>query len=167
MTLLRLALDQNFPLPLLRSIAPWLPADVDLRHLTEIDPRLCDVSDRQLFIALHQLGWDGLVTNNWRMLNIADEIAAIVKTKATVVATRGMGDDPIRPAGALLLELPDLAKRIKSGQANVFMLRFEHRQPEPGWEYLRRAAERQGQTAEEMYVAHRPSASEMSTQVLA
>ena len=117
---LRLALDQNFPLPLLRANREWLPRDLDLRHVTEIDPRLSDVSDRELFIALYQLGFDGLVTNNWRMLNIEREVAAIIQTKATVVATKGMGDDAIRPAGALMLELPDLAQRISPVSPTCF-----------------------------------------------
>lgn len=48
------------------------------------------------------------------MLNLPREIAAIVATKAVVVAMKDMGDDAIRAAGALLLELPGLADRIRS-----------------------------------------------------
>jgi hypothetical protein len=164
---LRLALDQNFPVPLLASMERWLPSDVTLTHLTRIDPRLSDVSDRQLFIALHQMGWDGLVTNNWRMLNIENEVAAIVKTNATVVAMKGMGDDPIRPAGALLLELPGIAARIKPGRSNVFLLNYDHRQPEDGWAWLTRVADRRKTTAIELWTAHAPSDEEMKTPVLA
>jgi hypothetical protein len=164
---LRLALDQNFPLPLLNSLARWLPPDLTLTHLTMIDRRLPEVSDRELFIALHQLGWDGLVTNNWRMLNIEHEIAAIVKTKATVVATRGMGDDPIRPAGALLLELAGLASRIKPGRSNVFLLSYQHRTAEDGWTYLSQVAERRSVSTQELWEAHRPTIEEMETLVLA
>lgn len=145
--MLRLALDQNFPLPLLNSMQRWLPSGMELTHLTQIDARLSDVSDRQLFIALYQMGWDGLVTNNWRMLNIENEVAAIVKTKATVIALKGMGDDPIRPAGALLLELPGLATRVKPGRSNVFLLNYDHRMAEDGWTWLTKVAERRSTTA--------------------
>lgn len=163
---LRLALDQNFPLPLLTSMARWIPPDIDLVHLTQIDTRLSDVSDRELFIALHQMGWDGLVTNNWRMLNIEHEIAAIVKTKATVVAMKGMGDDPIRPAGALLMELPGIASRIKTGRSNVFLLTYQHRQAEDGWEYLTMVAERRDTSAKDLWQLHCPSDEELNTPVL-
>jgi hypothetical protein len=154
---LRLALDQNFPQPLLEAIAPWLPPDLELVYVTDIDPRLSRVSDRRLFIALWQLGFDGLVTNNYKMLNIDEEIAAIVKTKATVVATTGMGDDPIRPAGALLLELPDLESRIVPGRSNVFLLTYDHRQPKDGWDFLKLVAQRQRMQAPELWSVHRPT----------
>jgi len=124
------------------------------------------VSDRELFIALNQLHWDGLVTNNWRMLNIEHEIAAIVKTKATVVATKGMGDDPIRPAGALLLELPEISTRIKPGRSNVFLLNYQHRVAEDGWTYLTQIAARRSMSPQQLWEAHRPSREEMERPVL-
>jgi hypothetical protein len=163
---MRLALDQNFPLPLLESVRPWLPSEITLRHLTEIDERLCDLSDRRLFIALYQLGWDGLVTNNWRMLNLSTEVAAIVSTKATVVAMKGMGDDPIRPAGALLMELPGLEKRIAPNRSNVFLLRYQHRKSEDAWAYLRLVAENQHVPINDLWTEHKVSPAEMSDPVL-
>ncbi len=80
---------------------PWVPTDIDLTSVRKIDPALSDLSDRNLFIALKQLGFDGLVTNNYKMLNVPEEIAAIVSTKATVIAVVGLGHDPIRAVGAL------------------------------------------------------------------
>ena len=47
-------------------------------------------------IALHQLGYRGLVTNNYRMLQNPIELAAILKTKLRVFALQGVGDDPVR-----------------------------------------------------------------------
>jgi hypothetical protein len=93
---LRLALDQNFPKPLLEDLQRWLPTEVEVVHITDIDSRLSPLSDRELIIALRQLGFDGLVTNNWRMLNIDSEIAAIIATNSVVVAMKKMGDDAIR-----------------------------------------------------------------------
>jgi hypothetical protein len=77
---LRLALDENFPEPLLEDLRPWLPQDIEVVHINRIDPRLRgpEMGDRRLLIALHQLGFDGLITNNWRMLNIPWETAAVV-----------------------------------------------------------------------------------------
>jgi hypothetical protein len=100
------------------------------------------------------------------MLNIEHEVAAIVQTKALVVAMRGMGDDPIRPAGALLLELPDITKRVVPNRSNVFLLHYEHRHAEDGWQWLTKVAERQSTTATELWKRHRPSRQEMETPVL-
>ena len=59
---LRLALDRNFPLSVLK-MAPALP-EVELVPIRLIDRRLGELDDRSLVIALCQLGWVGLVTNN-------------------------------------------------------------------------------------------------------
>jgi len=69
-TTLRLALDQNFPTPLINAVRPYLPATLDVVHLHGIDPRMSDLDDRSLIIALHQGGWDGLITNNYKMLDV-------------------------------------------------------------------------------------------------
>ncbi len=50
-----------------------------------------------------------------------------LKTTATVVASKGMSNDPIRPAGALLLELSGIASRLKPARSNVFLLNYQHR----------------------------------------
>lgn len=148
---LRLALDQNFPTPLLRAIRDYLPPEVEVESLYEIDPRLSELGGRDLFIALHQLGWDGLITNNYNMLAVSAEIAAIVKTKAVVIAIEGLGHDPLRAVGALLLELPGLSQRIRQGTSNVFRLTYRRRAPDEAWSYLQRAAERTGQAASELW----------------
>src|SRR4051812_9895702 len=102
--LLRLVLDQNFPQPLLQDLSRWLPPGVNISHLGELDDRLRSVSDRALLIALKQLGYDGLITTNHKMLLVPEELAAMIATEATVIATKSMGHDPIRAAGALLLQ---------------------------------------------------------------
>lgn len=94
-------------------MSAYIPQDIKLTHIPNIDPRLSELSDRKLFIALRQLGYDGLVTNNYKMLSVPEELAAIVKTKAVVVAIEALGHDPIRAVGALLLELPGLADRVR------------------------------------------------------
>ena len=98
----RLALDQNFPTPILAALAEFI-VDIELIPLRRIDPRLSSLDDRTLVVALHQLGFPGLVTNNYKMLKNPKELAAIVATKLTVFAIEGVGDDPIRATGALLL----------------------------------------------------------------
>ena len=99
---LRLALDQNFPTPILPALADFI-VGIELVPLRKIDHRLSTLDDRTLVVALHQLGVQGLVTNNYKMLKNPKELAAIVATKLTVFAIEGVGDDPIRATGALLL----------------------------------------------------------------
>jgi len=163
---LRLALDQNFPTPLIRAVADYLPGDIELRHIASIDPRLSDLSDRELFIALDQLGYDGLVTNNYKMLDVPEEIAAIVKTKAVVVAVEALGHDPIRAVGALLLELPGLADRVRPNTSNVFRLKFSRRQPEDGWTYLAAAAAQLDRAPADLWAEVQVTDNERTQQVL-
>jgi hypothetical protein len=164
---LRLALDQNFPTPLINAVRSYLPAELDLRSLREIDPRLSDLDDRPLFIALHQLGLDGLITNNYKMLDVPTEIAAIVKTKMIVIAIEGLGHDPLRAVGALLLELPGLAGRIRPRTSNVFRLAYRRRAPEEAWTYLQRAAERRGEEPRALWRRVAVSDDELAQPVLA
>ena len=163
---LRLALDQNFPTPLINAVRIYLPEDIDLVHLPSIDPRLSELSDRRLFIALAQLGFDGMVTNNYKMLDVPEEIAAIVKTKSVVVAVEALGHDPIRAVGALLLELPGLTRRLRPGVSNVFRLHYEHRQPRDAWEYIKAAAGRLGQQPDELWERVKVTDQELAQQIL-
>ncbi len=139
---LRLALHQNFPTPLLQALQTYLPDDLHLLSLRQIDPRLSELTDRQLLIALHQLGWHGLITNNYKMLDIPAEVAAVVKTRAVLVAVEGLGHDPLRAVGALLLELPTLRRRLRPGRSNVLRLSFRARLPEDAWVYFSAAAKK-------------------------
>ena len=163
---LRLALDQNFPTPLIEVLRPYLPADIELHSLHRIDPVLSDVSDRELFVGLKQLGFDGLVTNNYKMLSVPEEVAAIVSTKAVVVAVEGLGHDPIRAVGALLLELPGLASRIRPGRSNVFRLAYRRRPPQDGWEYFSAAAAQLDVAAHDLWAEMRVTDEEMATPIV-
>ena len=146
---LRFALDQNFPV-LLPGVTDLLP-EVDITPVHRVDPRLARLGDRELVLALHQLGWDGLVTNNYKMLWQPIEVAAIVKTKITMFAVRGLGDDPVRAAGAVLLDLPGALRKIRPKKPNVFLVGPRNPTPDDAWEYFCQAADRRRQRPEVLY----------------
>lgn len=147
---LELALDQNFPEPLLRALDEFI-IDVRLIPLRQIDPRLPELDDRPLLIALQQRGFPGLVTNNYKMLSNPKELAAILKTRLSVFAIEGVGHDPIRATGALLLDLPGAVRRMREAAGRVFWLRPRNPQPQDAWELFQRAAERLRTDAAALY----------------
>lgn len=164
-TKLRLALDQNFPIPLIEAVRTYLPTNLEIAHLKNIDRRMSDLDDRSLIIALHQGGWNGLITNNYKMLDVPAEVAAIVKTKLTVVAVEGLGHDPLRAVGALLLELPGIANRIRPKQANVFRLTYRRRQATDAWEYFKDAASRHERDPADLWAEVGVTNEELATRV--
>lgn len=100
------------------------------------------------------------------MLYVPTEIAAIVKTRATVVAIEGLGHDPLRAVGALLLELPGLADRIRPGTSNVFRLAYRRRSPEEGWTYFQHAAQRIDQDPGDLWKRARVTDTELAEPVV-
>lgn len=160
----RFALDQNFP-PLLSGVETLLP-EVDIVAIRDIDHRMPQLDDRQLVVALHQLDWHGLITNNYKMLWQPVEIAAILKTKLTVFAVQGLGDDPIRAVGAVLLELPGALKRIAPRKSHVFLVNPRNPAPREAWDYFREAAERRKVDPDRLYKDVKVNEAELRSPVL-
>lgn len=162
---IELALDQNFPEPILHALDEFI-IDVRLIPLRQIDPRLSDLDDRPLLIALQQRGFPGLVTNNYKMLSNPKELAAVLKTRLSVFAIQGVGHDPIRATGALLLDLPGAVRRMREAGGRVFWLRPRNPQPQDAWELFERAAERLHTDVTALYDEVKVTDEELSTPVL-
>lgn len=162
----RLALDQNFPTPILTALAEFI-VDIRLVPLRTIDTRLPTLDDRQLVIALHQLGYPGLVTNNYKMLKNPKELAAIIATRLTVFAIEGVGDDPIRATGAVLLDLPGALKRMDTRRAQVFWRRPRSPRPEDPMDLFERAAAHEHRDPAEFLREVEVTAEELAVRVLA
>ena len=162
---MRLPLDQNFPEPILEGLEPWM-GDVQLVPLRTIDHRLTTLDDRELLIALKQLGYEGLVTLNYRMLRNPKELAAVLKTKLAIFAVEGVGDDPIRATGALLLDLQPAISAIRSGRSGVFWLRPRAPKPQDPWELFKRVADNHGKDAATLYEDVKVSDAELETAIL-
>ena len=124
------------------------------------------LDDRTLVVALHQLGFPGLVTNNYKMLKNPKELVAIVTTKLTVFAIEGVGDDPIRATGAILLDLPGALKRMDSRKAQVFWMRPRNPMPEDPMALFQRAAEHQHRDASALFAELVVSNDELRAPVL-
>jgi hypothetical protein len=61
------------------------------------------------------------------MLYEPHEVAAIVATPSYVVAVERLGHDPLRAAGALLLELPGLEQRLVANGPTAMSFESRHR----------------------------------------
>jgi hypothetical protein len=158
-------LDHNFPEPILRCLDEFIP-DIRLLPLRQIHPMLPQLGDREVLIALHQLGYSGLITSNYKMLQNPRELAAVLKTKITVFAIEGVGHDPIRATGALLLDLPAAITAVNSGATGVFWLRPRHPQPQAPWDLFKRAATKRHEEPADLYDRVQVSDAELSARLL-
>jgi hypothetical protein len=161
----RLALDQNFPTPILSALADYMP-EVELVPLLKIDHRMPDLQDRELIIALHQAGWAGLVTNNYKMLRVPRELAAIMRTHLGVFAIEGVGDDPVRATGALLLDLPGVLKDFVPGKGDIYWLKPRRPPRKEPWDLFTEAASRYKRLGRELYEEVKVTDAEMATPLL-
>ena len=163
---MQLPLDHNFPEPIVDRLKPWM-GSTELLPLRHIDERLTSLDDRPLLIALRQLGYAGLVTLNYRMLRNPSELAAVIKTGVTIFAIEGVGHDPVRATGALLLDLPAAVKAVQAGSKEVFWFRPRDPQPQDPRELFDKAATRRHEDPTALYASLEVSDAELRTPVLA
>jgi hypothetical protein len=161
-----LAIDQTFPTPLVNALDRFL-AEVELVPLRRIDNRLNGLGDRELIVALHQLGWRGLVTANHKMLRVPATVAALLATRMGVVVVDGVGDDPLRATGALLLGLEDALRGLEAGPHQVVGVRAGRVTRMSAWELFCRLAEQQRRDPADLLAELRVSDAELADEVLA
>ena len=158
-------LDHNFPEPILNNLRDFI-TEVNLIPLRRIDDRLPELDDRRLLIAIHQLGFPGIVTSNYKMLQNPRELAAVIAPEICVFAIEGVGHDPIRATGALLLDLPSAVRGMEAGRRGVFWLRPRSPQPQDPNELFNRASQRRDESPKELFDQVRVTAEELSTPLL-
>lgn len=100
------ALDQNFPEPIIGALNDFIP-EAELVPLRQIDPILSEIDDWEVLLSLrhHKRRWDGLITNDGRMVNLPREMAVLRQTNLTLVIAHDAGHDPIRATGLLFTHL--------------------------------------------------------------
>jgi hypothetical protein len=110
------ALDHNFPEPLLRCITPWVPG-VEFAWVRDIDAGLAAVDDHELIYELRDRGFTVVVTNNWKMENDVRVLVAVEQTRSSLLTLKKAGDDAIFATGVLLRDLlPLLKAEVPRGQ---------------------------------------------------
>jgi hypothetical protein len=149
------ALDQNFPEPVLAALESVLPAE--LVPVRKIDPKLSEVADWELLLALHQhpRPWDGLITNDDAMLKLPKELVVLSQTKLTLVVAKGEGHNPIRAVGALLCHLSHICHQTNPQAAQIWTLRVAQKPADAVDTYLETIAKTQGTTVQNLIAANR------------
>lgn len=156
----RLALDQNFPTPIVEVLRDYL-VEVELSSVRDIDPRMSTLDDWELLLALKHSSWDGLVTTDASMLKLPRELSVLLQTRFTLIVTDDAGHDPVKATGLLLAHLPNVCKRWRPDTPQLWVLRASHRPSEDPWDRLAKLAEREGKTAKALYEAYRLTADQL------
>jgi hypothetical protein len=114
-------LDQNFPWYVVSF--PW-PSDIRITRLPDHAPDLVqNVDDWEVFLGLSKRGdVDGFITNDANILLQATEMVALTRTRLTLVITDGVGHEPLRATGLVMLHLEEVVRRM-DGTAQVFVIR--------------------------------------------
>jgi hypothetical protein len=157
------ALDHNFPHPIVRALDDFTP-EAELVAVDAIDPRLPDLDDWELLLALHHhpREWDGLITADSGMLALPRERAVLMQTQLSLVVVEEAGHDMLKATGLLFAHLADVCKRTRADQAQLWRLRAAERRPSDPWKQLQVIAERSGTHASQLYDEHKLAADALS-----
>lgn len=138
------ALDQGFPQPLVNAAAPYF-RDVELSPVWEVDPRLAELDDWELLLALHrhERPFDGLITTDDSMLNQARELEVVRQTNLTLVIVRAAGHDPIKATGLLFAHLDYVVAQTTPDRAQVWTLTARNRPASDPLDLIERIAHHQ------------------------
>jgi hypothetical protein len=153
---LRFALDHNFPAPVMQAFGLAMP-NVELVAVASIDEHFAELDDWELFVALHRhsLHWDGLITNDDKLLALEKEMTVLSQTNLTLVVAKGEGDSPIRAVGLLLCHLNHICHHTRPDRAQVWLLRVAQKNYDEPRSYLERIAEKKKTTVEQILRTHR------------
>ncbi len=119
----------------------WTRPDLRISRLYDIQPELTrDQEDWQVLLALNQRGdVNGFITNDAKLLNLPAEMLALHTTSLTLVITDGVGDQPIRATGLVMVHLETIASQM-SNKPRIWILRPSAIAAKRSWDYLNRIA---------------------------
>jgi hypothetical protein len=132
-------LDQNFPLYV--TGFQWTRPGLRVSRLSDIDPELThDQEDWEVLRALHgRADVDGFITNDAKMLNLPTEMLALHTTSLTLVITDGVGDQPIRATGLIMVHLETIVSQMGK-KPRIWILKPSPITAKRPWDYLNRIA---------------------------
>ena len=152
---IRFALDHNFPAPVLAAFSVLMP-QVELVPLAQIAGELARLDDWEVFLALHRhRAWDGLVTNDDKLLALPKEMTVLSQTNLTLVVAVGEGHNPIRAVGVLLCHLGFICHHTKRDRPQIWRLEVRQRAYDAPVKYLTAIAEKQKTTAQHLFEVHK------------
>jgi hypothetical protein len=127
------------------------------------------LDDWEMLLALHHHSdaWDGLITTDSSMLAQGRELATLIQTKLTLVVAVASGHNPVKASGLLFAYLAGICQRTTPERAQVWRLNAANRAHEEPWELLKRFADHNGRSAEEVWAELKLSAAEMARNPLA
>jgi hypothetical protein len=162
------ALDHNFPDPIVAVLAGY-QNDAELVRIDRIDGRLADLQDWELLLALHhhERPWDGLITTDTSMVSQAPELATLLQTKLTLIVAKEAGHNPVKASGLLFAHLGGICKRTSPDIAQAWIISAVSRPPDDPWELLKRHAEHNNRSVQDVWKEHQLSPEELTRDPLA
>jgi hypothetical protein len=163
---LQFGFDHNFPEPIFDAVRPYLPFGGELLH--RISEKLVDkLEDWQVILALHQMGYDGLITLDYEMLSLSREMAAVHQTKSTLVAIESAAHSPLRATGQLLLYASNINNAYVAGQPQVFTItKPRPTPPRSAWDCLGKIASDDKLSVQDTFDHARLSPTVLATHVI-
>jgi hypothetical protein len=158
----RFALDQNFPEPIIESLQPLLSTvlRVDLVPVRKIRTDFSTLKDWELILELHKdtsQRWDGLISNDDKMLSLAKEMTVLSQSRLTLVIIKGYGHDPVRATGVLLSHLDHICHHTSDEEGQIWRLAVTQKMPDSPTDYLERIADRTGISARTLFTQNKVS----------
>ena len=153
-TPLRVALDHNFPIPIVRALGEGI-AEATLAPIAEIDARMGDLDDHEVVRAVAHRGYDMLVSCDRDYFEEAAVLTAVLQCRLSVVVVQGQGHDPVAASGLLLAYVKHLAAQFDKEHAQIFKLRVGRPRASDPWDAMKTLAEREKISADALYKKHR------------
>lgn len=157
----RFALDEGFP-DTIFDLADLLPG-IELVPLRAVDPQLVGNSeDWAVLLRLHQIGYDGFLTTDGRMVEDPKVLAVLHQTRSTLVSLQEAGHDAVRASGLTLLHLPYISSSNNPNVPQLWTLRAPPRKdPKKAWDQIGELSSRHGISAQQLFTSQKLSDAEL------
>lgn len=162
------ALDHNFPQPIVDVLSSF-QSDAELVRVDQIDPRMPDLDDWELLLALHHHAdaWDGLITTDSSMLKQGRELAVLIQTKLTLVVAMESGHNPVKASGLLFAHLEGICKQTTPAKPQAWTPRAVSRKAYEPWNFIKQYANHNSRPVDEVWREFQLSPAQLAANPLA